>query len=122
MRRPIFVSPQPGLVKRILSASNAGKENNQRTVRGLTNVAASRAKEKIMQARAKGRCPYRIACALLICSAMSVAHAQVFTSLISLDANNEDPEFVTLVQGFNGNLYGTSSVGGGFGSVFRVTT
>lgn len=50
--------------------------------------------------------------------------AQTFESLLSFDGSNGSrPEMVTLAQGPDGNLYGTTSLGGAHdqGTAFRVT-
>jgi uncharacterized repeat protein (TIGR03803 family) len=53
----------------------------------------------------------------------NVALAQTFTTLASFDSTKgSNPYYVSLVQGLDGNFYGTTSKdGGGFGTVFRVT-
>ena len=65
---------------------------------------------------------------LLFCAAAAIASpAQVFTTLVEFDGTNGDgPEWGTaLVQGFDGNLYGTSpsgsSTGTPYGTVFKMT-
>jgi uncharacterized repeat protein (TIGR03803 family) len=67
----------------------------------------------------------RAATVLLLCVAMAIAApAQTFQTLFSFDgASGEYPYFESLVQGFNGNFYGTTSVAGanGYGTVFEVT-
>ena len=70
---------------------------------------------------------YRRAClVLLLCSASPVAStAQTFTTLFSFDkSNGGQPTFPSLVQGLDGNLYGTTPVGGKKqgGTVFRIST
>jgi len=52
--------------------------------------------------------------------------AQIFTSLVNFDfANGADPMHVTLVQGHNGNLFGTTEAGGhgdgSLGTVFEIS-
>ena len=51
--------------------------------------------------------------------------AQTFTTLVSFDTTNgQAPEFGSLVQGFNGNFYGTTHYGGreGVGTVYEITS
>lgn len=70
-------------------------------------------------------------CALLmLCLAMSIGStAQTFTTLFSFDYANGEYPSGSLVQGFNGNLYGTTALGGnpgclgGFtcGTIFEIT-
>lgn len=60
---------------------------------------------------------------LLTCAVASPA--QTFTSLLSFDATNGAyPYYVYLVQGVNGQLYGTTYGGGAYssGTVFEITT
>jgi uncharacterized repeat protein (TIGR03803 family) len=69
---------------------------------------------------------WKKACAVfLLCSAAAIASsAQTFTNLVSFDGTNgASPFFVSLVQGTDGNLYGTTVAGGanGAGTVFRIT-
>jgi hypothetical protein len=62
--------------------------------------------------------------AVLICVATAVAsHAQTFTSLVSLDGSNGNfPE--TIVQGTNGELWGTIANGGksNCGNLLKMST
>jgi len=61
--------------------------------------------------------------ALLSMTAM-VAPAQTFTTLATFDGTNGGaPYYMSLVQGTDGNFYGTTSVGGAHsrGTVFSVT-
>ena len=76
---------------------------------------------------------YRLIIALVIAYTVIAvaAHAQTFDSLVSLDGTNgASPQFASLVQGPDGNLYGTTVYGGigqgcapvpGCGTVFRLT-
>ncbi len=68
----------------------------------------------------------RCCTALLLCAVITqVTHAQTLTTLVSFTGSNgSDPLFAPLLQGADGNLYGTTSGGGahGHGTVFKVTT
>jgi uncharacterized repeat protein (TIGR03803 family) len=64
----------------------------------------------------------------LLCAATAiVASAQTFTSLFSFDGTNGFwPDRISLVQGANGELYGTTYYGGGpddtgLGTIFKIT-
>jgi uncharacterized repeat protein (TIGR03803 family) len=61
----------------------------------------------------------------LLCAATAVgATAQTFTKLVNFDASNGAfPQYVALVQGRDGRLYGTTSSGGAShdGTVFKIT-
>jgi uncharacterized repeat protein (TIGR03803 family) len=62
---------------------------------------------------------------LLYLTALS-SSAQTFTSLVSLDVPNGIEPYAPLVQGIDGNLYGTTFAGNpqtinGYGTVFRMT-
>jgi uncharacterized repeat protein (TIGR03803 family) len=61
---------------------------------------------------------------LLLCAATVVAaHAQTFTTLVSFDGTDGGGSFGGLIQGPDGNLYGTSIDGGANedGAIFKVT-
>jgi uncharacterized repeat protein (TIGR03803 family) len=55
---------------------------------------------------------------------MIPALAQTFTTLASFDGpNGLNPEYTSLIQGLDGNLYGSTTQGGssGFGTIFEIT-
>lgn len=63
---------------------------------------------------------------LLLCVAVISSSAQTFTTLLSFDGANGIEPFSTVVQGFDGNLYGTTPDGGvnqysPSGTVFKIT-
>jgi uncharacterized repeat protein (TIGR03803 family) len=64
------------------------------------------------------------ACLLLALSAIA-SSAQTFTDLVNFDRNTDgaQPAFLSLAQGIDGNLYGTTSGGGTYkqGTFFKVT-
>jgi uncharacterized repeat protein (TIGR03803 family) len=65
-----------------------------------------------------------ISCCLFCVATAMVAPAQTFTSLLSFDGTNgANPQWGALVQGRDGNFYGTTSSGGlyGYGTVFKIT-
>jgi uncharacterized repeat protein (TIGR03803 family) len=69
---------------------------------------------------------WKTACAVcVLCATMAIAlQAQTFTTLVNFDGTNGDgPAYMSLVQGTDGNLYGTTEYGGanGYGTVFKVT-
>jgi uncharacterized repeat protein (TIGR03803 family) len=51
------------------------------------------------------------------------SHAQTFSTLVDFDESNGSLPQSVLVQGFDGNFYGTTATGGteGYGTVFKVT-
>ena len=61
----------------------------------------------------------------LVCVAITiVSSAQTLTTLANFDdTNGGSPAKAPLVQGFDGNFYGTASTGGAnnFGTVFQLT-
>ena len=65
---------------------------------------------------------------LVICAAATIASAQTVTTLASFDITNGADPFTGLVQGTDGNFYGTTQAGGasgnctnGCGTVFKIT-
>lgn len=57
-------------------------------------------------------------------SAATCSHAQNFNTLVSFDGTNgQNPYFAALIQGANGNFYGTTLTGGtiSLGTVFEIT-
>jgi uncharacterized repeat protein (TIGR03803 family) len=68
---------------------------------------------------------WKKATAVFVLSAATAicARAQLFTTVVNFDGNDgADPLFVSLAQGTDGNLYGTTSEGGaGAGTVFKVS-
>jgi uncharacterized repeat protein (TIGR03803 family) len=70
----------------------------------------------------------RYAVFLLCATVASTSHAQSFSTLFSFDGTNGTQPVASLVQGLDGNFYGTTEsggyVGGGFGpagTVFKIT-
>ncbi|HEV2424133.1 MAG TPA: choice-of-anchor tandem repeat GloVer-containing protein [Terriglobia bacterium] len=65
------------------------------------------------------------ACGLLLIGvgAATAAGAQTFKTLASFDGTNGQQPLAPLVQGTNGNLYGTTNLGGAaqLGTIFRIT-
>ena len=72
-----------------------------------------------------GRSLCKKACAVVVvCAAMAIdAPAQVFTSLTSF-RSGANPEYVSLIQGKDGNLFGTTAHYGSYGggTVFEISS
>ncbi len=68
----------------------------------------------------------RFSCCMVLLSALAnPSSAQTFTELTGFDlANGGRPGYECLVQGTDGNLYGTTTEGGpnGSGTIFKITT
>jgi len=67
----------------------------------------------------------RVCAALVLSAAMAIAvSAQTVTTLHSFDGTDGSTPYGALVQGIDGNLYGTTEAGGanGAGTVFKMTT
>ena len=61
---------------------------------------------------------------LLVTAAVIAAPAQTLTSLVSFNSTDgREPDAEALVQGLDGNLYGTTRLGGTFseGTVFKIS-
>jgi len=62
---------------------------------------------------------------LVVCATIAITtQAQVFIDLLNFNGNSgSNPEYESLVQGPDGNFYGTTSAGGAYngGTVFRIT-
>jgi uncharacterized repeat protein (TIGR03803 family) len=70
---------------------------------------------------------WRTICLVSVFCALAViaSPADTFTALIDFDGTNgQNPYFMSLVQGFDGNLYGTTEgvPSGDVGTVFKITT
>ena len=67
---------------------------------------------------------WKITCTVLVLWAATAAWAQTFTTLANFDgANGYGPYYMSLIQGADGNYYGTTAFGGVYenGNIFRVT-
>ena len=67
---------------------------------------------------------WKMGCAmLLLCATAIASHAQVFTTLANFHGPNGKEPWGVLVQGPDGNFYGTTFYGGEFGdgTVYRIT-
>jgi uncharacterized repeat protein (TIGR03803 family) len=61
---------------------------------------------------------------VFLCGVVSNAAGQIYTTLLAFNgANGANPFYVSLVQGTDGNLYGTTQNGGDYnqGTVFKIT-
>ena len=70
--------------------------------------------------------PAKMTCVLfLFCAVTAIASpAQTFNTLVDFDGTDgANPQFVSLVQGTDGNYYGTTTIGGDYnvGTVFKTT-
>lgn len=67
----------------------------------------------------------RVLTVFLVCAATAIAsQAQTFNTLVNFDLNNGGlPQYVSLIQGADGELYGTTSAGGqnSQGTIFKVS-
>lgn len=96
------------------------------TMRGPSTVVPARNLVRNLERRTPRKFGFaRLACiAIVVCIAMSAAHAQTWTLLASFNQSNGDLPQESLVQGVDGNFYGTTMMGGanfGGGNVFKVT-
>jgi len=69
-------------------------------------------------------CKMGWALAMLYSAMANVTQAQTFNTLVSFDGTNgDDPSQISLVQGLDGNVYGTTGWGGTTdeGTVFKIT-
>ena len=65
----------------------------------------------------------RLRTALLLCAGAITSPAETFTTLANFNGINGANPQSSLVQGTDGNLYGTTQDGGanGYGTVFKIT-
>ncbi|MBZ5574410.1 MAG: hypothetical protein LAO09_21345 [Acidobacteriia bacterium] len=74
--------------------------------------------------RLSGRGKLAVTCLISVTAAIN-AHAQQFKTLVTFDeSNGSTPYFTSLIQGSDGDLYGTTALGGinRHGTVFKITT
>jgi uncharacterized repeat protein (TIGR03803 family) len=66
---------------------------------------------------------WKVCCAVLVIALEIAAPAQTFTTLHSFNITDGEEPVAGLVQGLDGNLYGTTAGGGayGYGTVFKIT-
>lgn len=59
----------------------------------------------------------------MVAASATIAHAQTLNTLASFDGTNGSEPYVAVVQGLDGNFYGTTLYGGagGYGSIFKIT-
>jgi len=89
---------------------------NQQSVRRPGEIVNSTKRSLIFRAA--------LAVAIIAFSLALFAQAQTFTTLASFSGGNgKDPYFGSVVQGTNGNYYGTTYFGGKYGGgvIFEVT-
>src|SRR5580692_1941799 len=88
-------------------------------------VSAAFLSEAFMASHSRVARAYKTCVALLFCTALAVpSDAQTFTNLFTFEGTDGEYPLAPLVQGQDGNLYGTSA-GDGIsdgGTVFKITT
>jgi uncharacterized repeat protein (TIGR02543 family) len=94
-------------------------------MKDVPNVGTRREGHTVQQFLSSER-KFRVTCiGFAFClSAVIASPAQTLTTLLSFDgANGANPDYVSLVQGSDGNLYGTTLNGGEYagGTVFKIT-
>ena len=88
------------------------------------NFMKSRNSGQSLWSRAGKFCSLNGACtALLLCATATGLPAQTFTTLASFNGTNGNGPLAPLVQGTDGNFYGTTNAGGANsrGTVFKIT-